>query len=201
MSMRASEEIRNIQIDRFGDLLVVRSGGKSRDSCVYISFAKTKTVPFPDKPAEGIFQISLEKGKKNDILHNLIHNVYVKSKCICLGDLCLKPSREVHSINIGLYPIQTDGDLYRLCIEGINTALKLLDVKTYFQPQLFQYANVGKSVMADPDDGEITASNWGVIVVMKSTREMLLVEGVGGENTVEEILECVDLAMKTVRLN
>lgn len=195
MDCRACDECRRVETRLFNSMLVVRSGSSPRDSCLYFSFSKTKTEPFPDKPAEGILQLSLEKGKKNDPLLNLLHNVYIKSKCVSMADLCLRPSREVYLLNIEIHPIQADGDLYRLCVAGINEILRVLDVKTYFQPRVFQCACVGGTVMDDPGEEEVAASSWSTVVVMKSTREILLVDKVGGECSIEDILKSVDRAM------
>lgn len=199
ISRRACEEPRLIQLQWFENVLCVRSGPLPNNSCVYFSFTKQKTKPYPDKPSEGIFHISLERGRKNDSLLNFLHNVYIKSRCICTSDLCLRFNQEVYSVAIEIYPVQAQGDLFRLCMEGINEIIKRLEIKTYFKPEIIQVGEIEGVMMHDLEDAELQASGWTVNVVMKSTRELLLVEKTGEGIESDEILKVVDYAMSTVK--
>ncbi|ELA41337.1 uncharacterized protein VICG_01577 [Vittaforma corneae ATCC 50505] len=195
MSGRACEESRDTHLKTFPNVLVVRSGTSPQDSCIYLAFSKAKARPYPDKPSEGAFQIGLEKGRKNDALLNFLHSVYVRSKCISTTDLCLRFNQEAYSISIEVSPIQTNGDLFRLCVEGINEIIRVLEVKTYFLPKAVQFGCVEGALMQDPDEAETLASEWTMTVVMKSARELLLVEKSGEGVGVGDILRAIDCAM------
>lgn len=176
---RGLEESRNIQIENLENTVIVRSGNKKTDSYLILSYKKSISKPYQDKPSEGIFQINLEKGKKNDLLLNFLHNTYVKSKCLSMSDLCLKFNQRVYSINIEIFPIQVNGDLFKLCIEGINRIIYILDLKTYFKPKLVQYVGIGDRILLDPTEDESLCCDWQMNVVMKSSREFLLIEKIG----------------------
>lgn len=195
MSNRMPDEHREIQIEYFNNIVVVRSGNGLSDSCIYIAYSKTISQPYPDKPSEGIFQISFERGRKNDLLINFLNNVYIKSRCISKTDLCLKFNQECYSVNIEIFPIQTNGDLFRLSVAGINKIIELLDVKTYFLPRVFQFASVSGTVFSDPDDSEYKASEWRMTVAMRSTREFLFIEKTGCGTFAEDIFKIIDKTM------
>lgn len=176
---RKFDETRDIHLETFNNMLVLKSGNRTSDSYVIFSYKKSITKPFPDKPSEGIFQINLEKGKKNDILLNFLHNAYTKSKCISMSDLCIQFNKSVYCVSIEIFPIQVNGDLFRLCVEGINKILEILELKTYFKPKIIQYAGIGQKIFIDSTENEILSCDWQLNVVMKSTREFLMIEKVG----------------------
>ncbi len=179
MDKREFKETRQISYDLRDNMLTVRSGSKTSDSLVIFSFVKTESIPFQDKPSEGIFQINLEKGKKNDILLNFLQNTYIKSKCIAMSDLCIKFNQSVYCVTIEIFPIQTNGDLFRLCVSGINKIIQLLEIKKFFLPEIYQFSGVCKKILNDPTENEIAASDWQMNVVMKSTREFLSIDKSG----------------------
>jgi len=160
---------------------------KSESSCVYMAYSKTIAKPYPEKPSEGCFQILLDKTKKNDILMNFLHRLYVQSKCIATEELCIKFSQEVYCINIDIYPVQTDGNLFKLCVEGINRILKILEIKTFFIPKYQYFCSIENCTLADPTEMEIAAANWTVTMVMRSTRELVYFEKAGTEVAQEEL--------------
>ncbi len=194
ISKRELNEQRRIQFKSFDNMLVVQT----KDSCVYLSYSKTKVKPYWDKPSEGMFQVIYQKGKKNDSLVNFLHNVYIRSKCVSTKDLCIRTGQEVYFVNIEILPIQTNGDLFRLCIEGINEIIRLLELKVYFSPKVIQFACIENTVVVDPEDKENIASRWGITVAMKSTREFLYVEKTGKGVGATEVLDAVDKAMQLV---
>lgn len=199
ISGRECNQSRTVFSQQFPNILVVRSGSMPSDSCVYIAFNKKKERPYPDKPTEGIFHISFEKGKRNDILMNLLHNIYIKSRCISPADLCITSGKEVWSVNIEIIPVQSNGDLLKLCVDGINSILKALDVKTYFTPSVYTFGSLSGKLMYDPDEHEWSESDWRVLVVMKSKRELLLVEKNGKGVHSSDIFEVVENAIQLAK--
>lgn len=201
-SNRGLEEQRKTTFEHFKNVLVVKSGEEPDNSILYIGFSKTKTSPHLDKPAEGIFQISYERGKLNDQLMNTLHSVYVKSKCISMTDLCIRHGEEVWAVSIEIIPIQPNGDLLRLCVEGINYIIKELDLKTYFRPTVYTYASICGKLLVDPDEAELNNSEWRMTIVMKSVREILMVEKTGEGVDKEEVFNVLnDTLNRSVKQN
>lgn len=196
LDRRELDQDREIKISRYENFVLVRSGCDEESSYILIAYSLSITKPYVDRPSEGIFQIALEKGKKNDVLLNFLHSVYVKSKCVSLPDLCIKFNQSVYAINIEIFPIQSNGDLNRLCVAGINEIIKILELKTYFTPAVFQFSSSSSKLIFDPTQAEVDESSWKVLAVMKSTREFLQIEKIGigisfseYQNALERILE------------
>lgn len=164
-------------------------------SAVAMTYTAGTAVPFPDKPGEGIFQIS-SLSKKNDVLVNFLHNVYVKSKCVALD--VVKFSQEVAMVSIDIKAIECDGDLFRLCVAGVNAIIAHLGLKTLFVPRCLCYGSIQGIVVSDPDACELEAADWTMHVVMKSTREILLTEKKGVACSKEDIMQVLDRAFADV---
>lgn len=172
INKRSYNQQREVHFTLLNNLLIVQS----KDSCIYLSFSKTVKKPYTDKPTEGVFQICIERGKKNDLLLNFLHKIYQRGRCISTTDLCIKRNKEVYWINIEIVPIQPNGDLFRMSVEGINEILKILEIKTQFIPKVYQFVKIENLLLIDPEDREMLEADWGMNVVMKSTREFLLIE-------------------------
>lgn len=196
MDERSPSQFRSISFVHLSSHLVVQSA----DSCVYIFFTKTPCKPFPDRPSEGILQITLEKGKKSDILLNFLHRIYIKSKCISMSDLCIRFNQEAFLVSIDICPIQTDGDALRLFVAGINEIIKILELKAFFTPVYLGYCSVGDTLLADPSELELLNSSWSIGIVMRSTREMLCAEKTGEGISQEEMLSVLDRALSDAKM-
>lgn len=196
MDGRSPGQFRSISFVHFADHLVVQSAS----SYVYIFFSKTPCKPLPDRPSEGILQITLEKGRKSDVLLNFLHKIYTKSRCLSMSDLCVTFNQEVYLISIDICPVQTDGDVFRLSVAGINEVIKTLGLKVFFTPTYLGYCSIEDTLVADPDEHELLNSKWSMSAVMKSTREVLCVEKVGEGVSQNEILGALDRAFADARM-
>lgn len=188
MSLRNFKEDREIFFEYFNNLLIV----KTKDSYLQIGYSKNITKPYLDRPSEGFIQINLEKGRKNDILLNFLHGIYTKSKCVALDDLLIKYNQQAYSICIDIYPIQVNGNLFKLCIEGINEIFKILNLKMYFIPKFYNYCFYKNKIISDPDEKELEVSNWKISIVMKSSREALFIEKQGEGIFEEDFINVLD---------
>lgn len=189
ISERQLLEERKTQIESFKDMLVVKSG----KTVIYLGYSKLIREPYSDGPGEGIFNIYFEKGKKNDIFLNTLTKVYLNSKCVDLYDLCIKYGKEVYAVIINIYVLVADGNIIKACIDGINRILKELNIKTYFEPKAYYFASVANKILLDPDAQEAQIATWNSQVIMKSTREILLIDKKGegiDANTMLSLLNC-----------
>lgn len=193
-------QLRDLKIESYDDMLIVRSESKSTDSCVIFYYSTEIKKPIADRPAEGAVIINLEKGRKNDVLLNFLNNTYKNSKCLDMADLCIRFNQEAHFINIEVCPIQNNGDLFRLCVTGINQILELLNIKKFFTPQVFQFVGISKKIICDPTEYESSNSDWQMTTVMKSSREMLLIEKTGQGISKEVIAAVVEEAMGKMKI-
>ncbi|KAM0681065.1 Rrp42p [Glugoides intestinalis] len=192
ISGREYNQSRTVTCEQTENILVVRSGSKPSDSCVYIAFSKKKEQPYPDKPTEGIFHLSFEKGKRNDLLMNVLYNVYIKSRCISPSDLCISSGEEVWSVSIEIIPLQANGDLLKLCVIGINRILEALEIRMYFTPSVYPFVSLSGKLIYDPDERELEESDWRVLIVMRSRRELLIVEKNGKGVNASDIFEVIE---------
>ena len=189
ISSRTLLQHRDISINYFPNLVAVSSG----NSTVLLTYNKSIGKPYKDKPADGIFNINL-LGKKNDSLINFIYNSYKRSKCIVLD--IIKYNQVVEILTINIRVIESDGDLYRLCLAGINGIIKQLGIKHTFIPIYYRYASIGEHIIADPEYKELAIADWTIHIAMKSTREILVMEKTGKQAKIEEIMSVVDEAFK-----
>lgn len=196
MGERSLAQFRDITFAHFDSHLAVQTSS----SCIYIFFSKTPCKPFMDRPSEGILQITMEKGKRSDILLSCLYRVYTKSRCLALGDLCIRFGQEAHLVSIDICPIQTDGDLLRLSIAGVNEAIRVLGLRTFFVPVCLSYCSLSGALVADPDEQELQYSSWSANIVMKSTREVLYVEKTGDGIAQEDMLGVLDRAFADAKM-
>ena len=188
ISNRLIDQERDISFAHYENYLVVRC----EKSCICMYYSKNITKPYLDRPSEGCFQLTLDRARKNDSLMNFLHRIYISSKCIAMEDLCIKFNQEVYSINIDIYPIQTDGNLFKMCVEGINQVLKILEIKTYFNPICHTFASLEDTIVTDPTEMELSQSSWSAIAVMRSSRELIFLEKKGCETLPDKIFSIFD---------
>ncbi|KAI5168790.1 hypothetical protein PAEPH01_0423 [Pancytospora epiphaga] len=171
-SFRALEEHRDVSLNLWPNIIEIESSG----SAVIITYELGFSIPHIDKPGEGVLHIGLV-GKKNDILLSFLNGIYINSKCVAL-EVC-EYGRKVQSLSIDIKVVSTDGNLFQLCVKGINEVIKSLKLKSYFTPTILTYAGYKNRVVSDPDASELDVCDWTGYIVMKSVREILFtnVEG------------------------
>lgn len=192
ISGRELNEHREINIQEFPNFVQV----SSNRSTVILTYTNTISVPYPDNPNEGIFHIGIS-GKKNDLLLNFLNAAYIKSKCVVLD--VIKFNLEVQNINIDIKVIETDGNLFGLCVAGINAIISSLKLKAYFLPKLFSYCAIDSLIISDPDADELECADWVMNILMRSTREILFTEKIGAPCGSNEIMSVMDLAFEDAR--
>lgn len=187
LSFREPGQHREVEVEHFPSFVKVESDG----TAAVLTYSMCTAQPFPDKPGEGIFQVGIS-GKKNDMLLNILHSIYIRSKCVSLD--VVRYALEVQAVSIDIKVIEADGNLLAACVAGINAVISHLQLKTYFVPRVFSYASVCGQIVADPDAAELAASDWRMYVVMRSTRELLLTEKEGCFCSKEDILDVAERA-------
>ncbi|KAI5149701.1 hypothetical protein ENBRE01_1065 [Enteropsectra breve] len=193
ISSRAITEIRGVEFRVFPNFIIAETRGSS----VVLTYNKFNSVPYPDRPNEGIFQISLAN-RKNDMLLNMLNKIYVHLKCVNMN--VIRFNKEVEALVIDIKVVECDGDLYRLCIAGINKIIEILKIHTYFTPRCFGYCSLEKKLISDPTLQELEKAQWRAYVVMKSSREMLLLEKIGEGCSEMDVMEVVDRAYSEVKV-
>lgn len=186
-SGRAMNQHREIQIEHFPNMVIARSSG----SAIVLTYSLCIATPLPDKPGDGIFHIGIT-GRKNDVLLNFLQSVFVNSKCLSLA--MYRYNFEVQALTIDIKLVEADGNLYALCVSGINAIISKLDLKAFFTPVVFSYCAIGDRVVSDPDEREQQVSVWKGHVVMKSVREILLSEVNGNPCSCEAVVGVIDKA-------
>lgn len=164
------------------------------NSSVIAIYRTIKVVPYFDKPNEGYFQINILNGK-NDVLMTFLNYVYLKTKAVDLRALVIKPGIEVLNVSIDIRIIETDGNLYSLCIDAINAVINTLQLKKLFVPKILTYSLLDNKIISDPDAKEIEFSTWFYSIVMKSSREIIWSEKIGGELKINDIKFLIDKAL------
>ncbi|KAI4291131.1 hypothetical protein PAPHI01_0405 [Pancytospora philotis] len=193
ISARRPDELRAIAVEHFPGLVYVRSA----KAAIAVTYSSGTTAPYPDRPGEGIFQIALA-GKKNDLLVGFLQSVYIKSKCVTLD--VLKYACAVEAVSIEIKVMEVDGNLYSMCIAGINAVIAALSLKRLFLPSVFSFCSIDGRLLCDPDALELEASDWKSYVVMKSTREALLVELEGSSCPPQDVADIIDRAYDGMKL-
>lgn len=188
-SFRGLYEHRKIIINKYPNLIEAISDRSS----VIFSYYDYPTIPYADKPSEGIFQFNLSH-RKNDMLLNFLQGLYIKSGCIDQSSMVVKMGIEVLAVCIDIRIIQTDGNLFALCVAGINAVIADIGIKILFLPKIFTYALVAGRFISDPDANELLAAEWTYTIVMKSSREMILFEKLGDLCDVSDVMAVVDRA-------
>lgn len=184
---RAPDEARAVTMEAHSGLLHIRTPG----SAIVMTHARGTVAPHPDRPGEGIFRIAVS-GRKNDPLLHFLRGVFVKSGCVSLGAVSF--GRRVESLAVDVHIVEADGNLWPLCVAGINAILDEYGVSRVFRPVCFHFAQVGPLLVTDPDAGELAAAAWSVHVAMRSTREAVLIEKRGGPCDPQAFLDAASRA-------
>ncbi|KMV65935.1 RNase PH-like exoribonuclease [Encephalitozoon cuniculi EcunIII-L] len=185
---RKIEEARRLEVERISNSCLVTMGV----SQLLTVFQKSTSRPYIDRPHEGIVSFSVSTGaKKYERLVNFLHKVYIKQKSIDLESLCIRLNEEVVLIHIDLRVLSGDGSIYSLAISGVNSVLEALGVRMNYVPQCFFYCSIGGVVVTDPSEDEQNKGDWSCVVIMKSPKEVVLLEKMGRECSVEAVLETV----------
>lgn len=184
ISGRGFSEERAISFEHANNMLIV----KTNDSCVHLIYKNIPTGLSVNRNSDQILHFGCERGKKNDILLNFLHDVFIKSRCITLPET----KRQEYYISVDIYPIQANGDLFRMCVAGINEICKILKLKTYFTPKFYGFCIYKNNILADPDIKELEVSDWKMNVIMKSSREMIFLDKQGDGVNEEDFLSKFD---------
>lgn len=190
---RKIEETRALGIEQLKNSSLLKMG----KSQLLVVFQKAMTKPYPDKPQEGVVNFNVSFGiRKYDKIANLLHRVYIKQKCIDLEKLCVRFGEEVVLIHVDLRFLSCDEGIYALAIAGVNSVLEALDVSLNFTPRCFFYCSVDRVIISDPTEYEMEENEWSCFVVVRSRREIILLEKIGGECSIEDSLEVVERSLR-----
>ncbi|AFM98406.1 RNase PH-like exoribonuclease [Encephalitozoon hellem ATCC 50504] len=191
---RKIEELREFGVERISNSCLVRMGA----SQLLATFQKSTSKPYIDRPHEGIISFSASTGgKRYERLLNFLHKVYIKQKSIDLESLCVKLNEEVVFIHIDLRVLSSDGNIYGLAVKGVNSVLEALGVRVNYVPQCFSYCSIGSVIITDPSEDEQKEGDWNCVIVMKSPKEIVLLEKVGKECEIENMLEVVERSARS----
>lgn len=186
---RGIEEARRPVVERVSNSCLV-TVGRSRLLAV---FQRGVVKPYVDKPHEGIVGFSMSaSSRRHEKVLNFLHKVYVKQKSIDVESLCVKPNEEVVLIHIDLRVLCCDGNIHALAVHGVNSALEALGVKMNYTPQCFFYCSIGGTIVSDPTEDEQASGEWGCVAVMKSSRELVFLEKMGEECSMEALVVVAD---------
>ncbi|ADM11639.1 RNase PH-like exoribonuclease [Encephalitozoon intestinalis ATCC 50506] len=190
---RKIKETRKLEVEKISNSCLI-SMGKSRLLAVS---QKGISRPYVDKSHEGIVNFSISMGgKRHERLVNFLHKVYIKQKSIDLESLCIKLNEEVVLIHIDLRILSCDGSIYSLIVQGVNSVLETLGVKMNYMPQCFSYCSIDNVVITDPSENEQIEEDWNCVVVMKSPKEIVFLEKIGRECSIEQVFETIDRSVK-----
>ncbi len=238
--LEAGKRVDGRSFDEYREIEIIRGYAQRAEGSALVKIGNTQVLagvklglatPFPDTPDEGILSTTAElvplasptfdigpPDEKAIELSRVVDRALRESHALDLEKLCIVPNEKVWLVNVDIYILDYDGNLFDAsCLAAISALLdarfpKLEDDKVIYdektneklpiknKPVEVTFAKIGKYTVVDPNLEEEEVMDARITFGITQENELCaLQKGLGGSFKREEILELFDKAIEKAK--